>query len=275
MLKIIMVLVSGILFSGLAACHIKTPEIHGIVLDEETKQPVEEAWIHSTLEIKTKTIQGNVYNVLSVDRPHTRTDSDGKFIIPSQKFKKPVPPLGFGAEVKSFGVSANTVDWKGGGLEIKDLLGKRKVELVIYIRSREKDDEEKINSYIKDGVSRERALEIIEMDYFSSLQALYNYCLTGRFSVEVPPVEGGCDEWELNYAITKHEGYLEKFPKTEQTRSHNTIILEQIGRLYEKKGELEKAIEYLKKAKEIRFFRPQDLEKEIEKIQQKLEGIKK
>jgi hypothetical protein len=45
--------------------------------------------------------------------------------------------------------------------------------------------------------------------------------------------------------------------------------------LYEKRGELDKAIEYIKRAKEIRFFRPQDLENQIKRIQEKLKGVKK
>ena len=275
MVKYLKVIVVVILLLSVVGCSIRTPEIRGVVLDEETRRPVEGAWVHATLELKTKTIQGNVYNVLSVDRPHTRTGRDGRFMIPSRRFNKPFPPVGFGTEVMSFGVSANTVDWRGGGLEIKDLLGKEGIELVIQIRSAEKDDEEKIISYMKGGVKRERAMELIEMEYFSSLQALYRYCNSGRFSVEVPPVEGGCDDWELDYAIAKHERYLGKYPKTEKTRSHYTIILEQLGHLYEKKGKLKKAIEYLKKAREIRFFRPQDLDREIERIQQRLEGVKK
>jgi tetratricopeptide (TPR) repeat protein len=97
----------------------------------------------------------------------------------------------------------------------------------------------------------------------------------GRFGVEGPAVEGGCDEWELDFAIAKHERYLEKHLGAEQTRSHNSIILEQVGHLYEKQGEFEKAIEYLKKAKEIRFFRPQDLQNEIERIQDEIDRVRK
>jgi tetratricopeptide (TPR) repeat protein len=227
-----------------------------VVIDEETKQPVEGAWVSATLEVKTRTIQGDVYNVLSVDSPHTRTDSKGKFVIPPKKFKKPLPPVGFGAEIQNFSVNATTIDDKTGGFYLKDYEGKKKIEVTIYVRPWEK------------GLKDER-------EYFSYIQSLYNYCLSGRFGVEVPPVEGGCDEWELNYAILKHERYLKIFPKTEEIRSHYSLILEQLGLLYERNGELKKAIEYLKRAKEIRFFRPQDLDYEIKRILQKLEGVNK
>jgi len=285
MVKYLKVIVVVILLLSVVGCSIRTPEIRGVVLDEETRRPVEGAWVHATLELKTKTIQGNVYNVLSVDRPHTRTGRDGRFMIPSRRFNKPFPPVGFGTEVMSFGVSANTVDWRGGGLEIKDLLGKEGIELVIQIRSAEKDDEEKIISYMKGGVKRERAMELIEMEYFSSLQALYRYCNSGRFSVEVPPVEGGCDDWELDYAIAKHERYLEKYKTIIENRGYSTAI-DQLAYLYEKKGNYEKAIEALNKSIsimekkgllkfEIWQRNKKGIEWKINELRQKLEGGKR
>jgi hypothetical protein len=248
MSKYLKLTVFVILVFGLASCNIRTPEIKGVVLDQETRQPVAEAWVTATLQTKTRTIQGNVYSYLSVDPPHTRTDKDGKFIIPGKKFRKPTFPVGFGTVTESFGVGARTVDWRGGGVEIKDLLGKgNKIEVVINIRRAEKVDEEKIMAYLKDGVTKERADQIIEQEYFSSLQALYNYCLTGRSSVEVPPVEGGCDEWELDYVIAKYEWYLGKY-KENVEKEVNTVIFDRLAYLYEKKGDLNKAIETLKKS---------------------------
>lgn len=258
MFKSLRVLLFVILWVSGVGCSIKTPEIRGVVLDEETKQPVEGAWISATVGVKSKTIGGDVGQVISLDQPHTRTGRDGRFVIPSKKIKKPPFPVSFGTEVDSLGIGASTIDDKGGGItlkgpDLKECLKKDLVEVKVLIK----------------------AIERTEEEYFSHLQSLYNYCLSGRFGIEVPPVEGGCDDWELNYAIRKHERYLNTSPKTEKTRSHHTIILEQLGHLYEKKGELEKAIEYLRKARVIRFFSPQDLDREIERIQQKLEGVKR
>lgn len=249
MLKNLMVVGLGILIIGLTACNIKTPEIRGVVLDAETKQPVENAWVTATLGIKTKTVAGEVHNYLSVDPPHTRTDNNGRFIIPSKRFKRPSFPVGFGTTVETFGVGVSTVDDRGGSTSLTQFLAEDKAVVTINIKPEERT----------------------ESEYFSHLQALYNYCLTGRFFVEVPAVEGGCDAWELDYAITKHEKYLEKYPETEKTRSHFSIILEQVGLLYETKGEYKKAIINLNKSKEIRFFRPQDLDNAIKRIQQKLQ----
>ena len=48
MFRHFMIVVLGILLIGLMGCEIKTPEIRGVVLDEETKQPVEGAWVTAT-----------------------------------------------------------------------------------------------------------------------------------------------------------------------------------------------------------------------------------
>ncbi len=255
MVKILFLLCGLILMIGLSACEVKTPEIHGLVLDAETKQPVEGAWIRAVVGVKTKTVAGDVGRFIGLHQPHTRTDKDGKFLIPSRSIKKPPFPVSFGTEVEDIVIAAHTVDDRIGsvtleGDEFRKFLKKSKADVTLYSKFEQWKEEE----------------------YFSHLQTLYDYCFTGRYGIEMPPVEGGCDEWELNYAIFKHEKYLQKFPLTEITRSHNSIILEQLGRLYEKKGDLRKAITYLQKAKEIRYFRPQDLEHEIEKIRKKLEG---
>jgi len=285
MVKYLKVIVVVILLLSVVGCSIRTPEIRGVVLDEETRRPVEGAWVHATLELKTKTIQGNVYNVLSVDRPHTRTGRDGRFMIPSRRFNKPFPPVGFGTEVMSFDINAKTIDRIGGiQFDLNDLR-KKGIVVNIYIRSVEKDDEEKIISYMKGGVKRERAMELIEMEYFSSLQALYRYCNSGRFSVEVPPVEGGCDDWELDYAIAKHERYLEKYKTIIENRGYSTAI-DQLAYLYEKKGNYEKAIEALNKSIsimekkgllkfEIWQRNKKGIEWKINELRQKLEGGKR
>jgi hypothetical protein len=251
MLKKLLFVGFGILLIGLAGCNIKTPEVRGLVLDAETNQPVEGAWIQATLQIKTKTIQGNVQTVLRVEPPHTRSDKNGAFVIPSKEFQKPSFPAGLGTDVESFTINASTLDDKSDGFYLKEYEGKKKIEVTLHIKP------------WKAGINDEK-------EYFSYIRALFNYCLVGRFGVEVAPVEGGCDQWELNYIIAKHERYLERYPKTDQTRSHNSIIFEQLGLLYEKKGDYPRAMANLKKAREMRFFRPQDLDYEIKRVQEKL-----
>jgi tetratricopeptide (TPR) repeat protein len=215
----IMILIALLFF--VTGCNIKTPEIRGMVLDAQTKQPVENAWVTATLGIKTKTVAGDTYSYLAVDPPHTRTDKSGRFIIPSKKFNKPFFPAGFGTTVESFGVGANTVDDRSASVSLLRFLGKGKADVTIYLKPEERT----------------------ESEYFSHLQALYNYCLTGRFFAEVPSVEGGCDAWELDYTINKYKRYLEKYRDDEESGYYNA--LSELAYLYNEKNDYEKAIEIL------------------------------
>jgi hypothetical protein len=274
------------LILGLASCSIRTPEIKGVVLDEETKQPVEGAWVHATLEIETRTIQGEVNDILSVDRPHTRTDKYGRFTVLPKKFKKPLPPVGFGTEVLAFRVGASTVDDKGGGFRYfggdyrkhfgegdgnpQKVLRKNAIELTIHVKP----------------------IVRTESESFSHLQSLYKYCLTGRFGVEGPAVEGGCDEWELDFAIAKHERYLERYKNPKiiekppygvskwQGIIHYSNVLRCLAHLYKRKGDYKKSLDAFSVVVEFDkkhdlSFHSEEHQREIKELQQKLKGVKK
>jgi len=270
MIKHLMIVILIILLTGLIGCEIKTPEIRGVVLDAETKEPVEGAWVRATLEIKTRTVGGDVHTVLSLGPPHSRTNKQGQFVIPSKSFKKPAFPVGFGTEAVNVGIGASTVDDRGGRInfkeeKLKEFLGKSRVELIIY----------------------STPIERTEGEYFTHLQSLYNYCLTGRSSVEIPSVEGGCDAWELDYVIRKHERYLERFknPKIIENPPygvnkleeilHHSGIQQQLGDLLKKKGDYEKALNIIKRVKEFDkkyglSLHLKDYENQINELQQLL-----
>jgi len=263
--KNLMLAAMGILLIGFIGCEIKTPEIRGVVLDAETKQPVEGAWITGMIAIRSKTMAGDVTNYLSVEPPHTRTDKSGKFLIPSKLFEKPSFPIGLGTEVKSFGLGANTIDDRGASVDLMEFLGKHTIETAILIRP----------EYIRET----------EGEYFAHLQALYKYCLTGRFVVELPGVEGGCDGWELDFVIAKYERYLEKFTKIIQERGYSTA-LDYLAELYERKGNYEKAIKAHKESIALMERRGllkfevwqknrDTIERKIKKLQEKLEQKQK
>lgn len=247
MLKHLTIVVFGFMLISITGCKLQTPEIRGVVLDAETKEPVEGAWVRASLEIQTKTVGGDVHSDISLDKPHTRTDKQGKFIIPSKTFKKPPIPIGFGTKVLNLAIGASTVDDRGGRInyfsreekhytesagEPEELLSKDSVEITIYVKP----------------------FERTESEYFNYLQHRYNYCLTGRSSVETPAVEGGCDDWELNYAITKHERYIERIgepdPKSDRGGRY-TGALNQLGHLLKKRGNYRESLEAFKKLKEF------------------------
>jgi len=219
------VIILGILMIGLAGCDLRTPEIQGTVLDAETKQPVEGAWVTATLEVYSKTVAGDVHQSLFVGK--TWTDKEGKFVLPQKDFKKPSFSVSYGIKVEGLGVKVTSAG-KRGWKSIKEY--GRKESMNIFLDP------------LKDELK-------IEEGYSSEIRWLYEYCLTGRVGLAMPAVEGGCDDKELNLAIAEYERFLEqhKRPAEEGKVKGYSIYMEQLAYLYEKKGDLNKAIETLKK----------------------------
>lgn len=268
MIKIILFIFGLICLMGLSACEIKTPEIHGLVLDAETKQPVEGAWIRAVAGVKSKTVAGDVGSVIGLHQPHTRTGKDGKFLIPSRSIKKPIFPIGFGTEVEDLVIAAHTVDDKIGsitleGEEFKKFLNQSKANVTLYSKPEHWKEEE----------------------YFSHLQTLYNYCLTGRYGIEMPAVEGGCDEWELDYVIAKHEKYLEIYKDPQIIEEppygiskwdkiiHYSNAINSLAKLYKKKKDYKKAIKMFDKW--LEFNKNHKLSSKIKEYETEIKEIEK
>jgi tetratricopeptide (TPR) repeat protein len=211
-------------------------------LDAETKQPVEDGWVQASMWITTKTVSGDVGKVISVEKPHTRTGKDGKFIIPSKELKKPPFPISFGIKVDKFEIVVATLNKSGRTeLDLKEL-DKKRVEAIIFMEDLDKAWQKELKH-----IPPEKFLQEKELREFSSLQAFYNYCLTGRFSAEAPSGSEGCDDWELEYIIKKHEKFLIDYQINIEQKGYS-IIFDQLASLYEKKGDIKKAIEILKKS---------------------------
>ena len=85
MFRKLMIFIVGILMISLTGCDLKTPEIRGVVLDAETKQPLEGAWVTATLEVYSKTVGGEVHHSLLPGK--SCTDKEGKFLSASKEFK--------------------------------------------------------------------------------------------------------------------------------------------------------------------------------------------
>jgi hypothetical protein len=250
-----------ILALALLGCDIRTPEIRGVVLDEETKQPIENAWVHSSIDTESKTIQGPVETVWRVEPPHTRTNKKGEFVIPSRNIEASSFPFGIGREVKNFSVSATTIGDKSGGMYIKDFKRKSLIEVTILVKTWE-------------GTKNER-------EYFSYIQSIFSYCYSGRIGIEVPPVDGGCDDWELNLAIAKHEHYLKEFMPEIQRKGYSNAF-GQLAELYEKRKDIAKSVEILRMSIEVmenkgllKFKEWQDNKKGIEGKISRLENMLK
>jgi hypothetical protein len=215
--------------------YVRTPVIHGTVLDAETKHPVENAWVTATLSLKVATIQGDVHVHPSIAPPHLRTNKEGKFIIPRKSFRQPLPPLGFGMDVEGCRVSVETTDDRQGEVNPLPSLWKWWAEVTIYVKP----------------------TTMTEGQYDSYLQSLYRYCIMGRSGVEVPAVREGCDAWELDYAIAKHERFIKKLERLEAVdqKTYQWGTRRNIAYLYKQRGDYEKALstfEELKKSDEKR-----------------------
>jgi hypothetical protein len=263
MVKKSMAFMLGWFLIALAGCEIKTPEIHGVVLDAETKQPVEGAWIHFTIEVHTKTIAGGTTAYLRVEPPHTRTNEKGQFLIPANQFDTPSFPHGFGSELGRFGLIADTIDDRQGGVGVnmRDYFIKNQKDFGLasgggmkwWVKNR-------INVTLL--VKAREDLDNYE-DYAAYLQGLYRYCSHGRAFVERPPVEGGCDKWELNFVIVKHERFLEKYrnptlienppygvTKFDKIIKYSTVF-RHLAYLYKKGGEYKKSLNLFENAKKF------------------------
>ncbi len=273
----LILLIAALLVVG---CDIRTPEIRGTVLDAATKQPVADAWIQFTVEVSTRTSAGGTGNCYRIEPPHTRSDKEGKFLVPAHEIEISPFYYLYLTKVEGFGLIADTIDDRIGGFgvdirnystqrrrkfstngfDIKRLWWrKNKVDLTILLKPRED-----MNDY---------------KGYYEYLQGLYAYCLNGRTFVEVPPVTGGCDEWELNYAIAKHENFLKRLglPKVADQESYYVGTMKDLGYLYKRKRDYIKALEAFKKTKEflekinVKFLLP-EYEKQIGELQELLRG---
>jgi hypothetical protein len=240
-----------------AGCSITTPEISGVAIDSETGKPAENAWITAILSLKTLTVQGDTYNHPSVAPPHLRTDKDGRFVIPPAKFNKPTFPIGFGTEAVGFKVWAETIDDKKGETDLTQSLQQKRVEVIVQVKQAKMTDAE----------------------YSAYLQSLYRYCTMGRSGVEVPPVKAGCDEWELGYAIKKHERFVARLTdlRDMDQRIRYVGTMKQLAYLYKQKGSFQEALKTFVFLLDFDKRRNMDLwlkeyESQIGELRQKLQG---
>lgn len=223
--------ISGLMVLYLIFGYVRTPVINGIVLDAETKKPVENAWVTGNLSLKVATIQGDVHIHPSIAPPHQRTNKEGEFTIPRKSFRQPLPPLGFGMSVEGCRVSAETIDDKQGEISLIPSFWKWWTNVTIYVKS----------------------TKMTEADYNSYLRSLYDFCLTGRLGIVIPAVEEKCDVWELDYIISKHKNYLKNLGQLDNSdnETYYAGTIQQLGYLYKKRGDYKKALDTFLTGKEF------------------------
>jgi hypothetical protein len=264
MLKNLAIMISVALLFFVSGCNIKTPEIRGVVLDAETKQPVENAWVTATLEVYSKTVAGDVHQSLFVGK--TWSDKNGKFLIPAKEFRKPSFPVSLGGKIESLDVGAEAAmlkDFVCGGIKLKELNEDR---LILYLKS-------------------PKNMEY----YFLALQGLYSYIFTGRLGVAVPLVPEAERLDVMDLGIRAHELFLEnyseedlrKFKEHEEKQggyitANYSTVLRQLAYLFKKEGYYKKALETFEKVKSYEEkhgikLNMKEYENQIKELQQLLQ----
>lgn len=222
-----------------------TPYIRGVVIDKETKKPLENAWIMAVAGTTTLTVAGDVSSYHLITRPHTRTDKNGRFSILPRIFFSFPPPLTFGMSTFKLRIDIYAPGGKRAAVEVID--GKRAIPSPVS-----QDEEATITAW---PIVRKVAVNVlIPVKHISMTQKqtkeelgwLGRYCDSGRYYFSRPFVERGCDNFEADYVISEFLKVVESIgsPQNIDQETYYAGALASLGYLFEKKGEYRKAIDY-------------------------------
>jgi hypothetical protein len=246
-----------IVVAYLGGCTVRTPKITGIVIDKETQQPVENAWVQVLLDIDTATPGGPVNNTSRISPAHARTGKDGTLVIPSQMIFGPPVPFGFWATPTKLIISVRTFEDKRAEMNLIKEIRKFNLKLTLPVE------------YSAMG----------EGEINNDLGHLSTYCETGRLIGEWPPVMGGCDKWEIDYIINANLRLIDRLGEPKDIRQETDLSgsLACLARLYKKKGDYRKALEYFVKVRDYDERRGvhmtlNEYEIQIKELRQKLEA---
>jgi hypothetical protein len=208
-----------------------TPSVKGVVIDSETKKPIENAWVIVTVNSSTATIAGDVGNTDFLSQPHLRTDKEGRFKISKHLYIAGLPPLSFGRTTSRLRAIVRVADGRRAEVDLSKDLKKWSLNATIPVSYQKKRGEER----------------------FRELQNLYHYCIEGAFLLVGPPVAGGCDKWELDYMIAELEKYIKDVskPNNLSEETNYPICLYYLALLYERRTDFEMALTAFKTARDF------------------------
>ena len=218
--KVILSIIGIIVLIYLGIYTVLTPFIRGVVVDETTKQPVENAWVMATASIGTRTIAGDVGGTYAISRRHLRTGKDGVFYIFPKLYPSIPTPYTFGNMKKSLNIIVRVMDGRRAEVNLTKSWWKRVIFATVPV--------------IKAGRTEE------QLHY--DLSYLIGYCVNGmriRGNVEV------CDMWELEYTIAEHERYIKALEKDASKKTEASLWWNRknLAYLYMRKGEYKKALD--------------------------------
>lgn len=229
--KIILSIIGVIIFIYLAIYTVLTPFIRGVVVDEITKRPVENAWVMATATIATRTIAGDVGGTYLISRPHLRTGKDGVFYIFPKLYPSIPTPFTFGNMKKRLIIAVRVMDGKRAEVNLSEGWWRRFFFEFIPVKF----------------VVRK------EDDIYMELATLTGYCTAGGFGLLQMNRSEKCDSWELEYTITQYEKLLTELnqPNNVRQKIMYSGALRVLSNLYLKKEKYEKALQLLKTARDF------------------------
>ncbi len=270
---IAMVIVAGLYY---LFCTVKTPEIDGIVIDKETKIPVKNAWIMAVVETDTRTFGGDVSIHRLITRPHTQTDGDGRFTIPSHIYYSAPPPLGWGMRKTRLRIDVYAPGMKRGAIDIYTY--KQMGQPV------PQDKEAIVNpapSLKARGLSVTIPVGHVSMSFKETKEELgwlAGYCSDGRYRFAWPVLKGGCSSLELDYLIQAYKKFVRDMMQMNSKDSDSLVMLwggkMRLAYLHKIKGDYKNALDiflelndsFKKKGATMGL---QEIEKEIKELQKK------
>jgi hypothetical protein len=255
-----------------------TPYIRGVIIDKETKKPVENAWVMAVAGTTVLTVAGDVSSYRLLTRPHTRTDKNGHFTIPPRIYFSFPPPMTFGMSTFELRIDIYAPGGKRGAVEVIE--AKRAIP-----NSVSQDEEGIIKTW---PIVRKMAVNVLipvknvsmtQSQTTEELGWLSTYCNTGRYYFARPFVERGCDSFEADYVISELLKVVESIGTLQNInidqRTYYAGALASLGRLYKKKGDYRKAIGYFVAVRDFDKKRNVDInlriyDKHIKELKEKL-----
>lgn len=250
--KIILFIIGAVVCIYLAVYTVLTPFIRGVVVDETTKQPVENAWVMATATIGTRTIAGDTGGTFLISRPHLRTGKDGVFYIFPKLYPSVPTPFTFGNMKKNVTVIVRVMDGKRAEVNLTGDWWKRvlffKIPVKYILRTKEQ--------------------------LYTELSALSSYCVEG---VRENGNLRSCDIWEIDYVIAQQEDLIKTIidlSNIDQRVLYAASVYD-LAKLYKRKGNLKKALQLLKTVKEFDlkrgiFWKLADYDKQINELESRL-----
>lgn len=253
--KVILSIIGIIAFLYLGVYTVLTPFIRGVVVDETTKQPVENAWVMATASIGTRTIAGDVGGARAISRRHLRTGKDGVFYIFPKLYLSFPTPYTFGTMKKRLNLTVRVMDGKRAEVNLTNDWWKRVIFIAVSVKQDERNFEE----------------------LRSELTNLFTYCTDGLFFPVYRYGSQTCDAWELDYTIVMHENLIKKLgePRNTKQDAFYAGVMGGLANLYERRGDYKKALEALTTIRDIEKKYKSDLSRYHQRIDAVEEKLKR